>query len=438
MHLINHPVDCPICDQAGECGLQDQYMKYGLYDSEVEIADKVNKAKVQIIGPHVVLDQERCVLCSRCVRFTYEVTGTRELGIFNRGDRAEIGIVPGRELDNNYSLNTVDICPVGALTSRDFRFKQRVWLLRSTPSVCPGCATGCNVHLDHNAGRVWRLRPRRNDEVNKEWMCDLGRMTYKTLRAEDRLTGPLGREAGQAVPIDAQAARRRLAELVRPGEVALAVASPHQSLEELFVFRRLAARVAEGTQVVGGLAGTDTGEADDLLLSADRTPDRGGLAWLDMPELPAAELASKIADARGKTVLVYGSDPAADPGVEKALAGGARVVYLGTRENATSRAAELVLPTCAWAEKNGLFVNGQGRIQAFRRAVAPPDGVDDDVELLSDLLRAAGEADASLELADWRRQLAAELGLAGVDLNRLPPEGLVPETAGAAAGGERR
>ena len=166
MHLINHPVDCPICDQAGECGLQDQYMDFGLYESKVEMAAKVNKRKVKVIGPQVILDQERCVLCSRCVRFCQEVTGTGELGIFNRGDRAELDVAPGVELDNNYSLNTVDICPVGALTSRDFRFAKRVWMLKSARGVCPGCATGCNVRIDHEGGRVFRLKPLRNPQVN--------------------------------------------------------------------------------------------------------------------------------------------------------------------------------------------------------------------------------------------------------------------------------
>ena len=156
MHLINHPVDCPICDQAGECGLQNQYMEYGLYDAKVQMAEKVNKAKAKVIGPHVILDQERCVLCSRCVRFCNDVTGTGEMGIFNRGDRAEIDTAPGVQLDNNYSMNTVDICPVGALTSRDFRFQKRVWMLKAAEGVCPGCATGCNVRIDHEGGRIYR------------------------------------------------------------------------------------------------------------------------------------------------------------------------------------------------------------------------------------------------------------------------------------------
>jgi NADH-quinone oxidoreductase subunit G len=197
------------------------------------------------------------------------------------------------------------------------------------------------------------------------------------------------------------------------------------------------ARLADGATPVGGLAGADTGEGDDLLLSADRTPNRRALEWLGLAELPGEELAARVAAAAGKTVLIYGGDPAADPAVAKALAGGSRVVYLGTHANATSRAAALVVPTCTWAEKDGLFVNRDGRLQAFRRAVSPPEGAEEDAWLLVDLLRAAGETDAPREVRDWRRILADDLGLDGIDLARLPDTGVVVAPTTAAAGGER-
>jgi len=176
-HLINHPLDCPICDQAGECGLQDQYMKFGQYDSEMGQA-KVKKKKVVDLGEKIVLDSERCILCSRCVRFTEEVSKTNELGIFNRGDHSEIGTYAGRPLNNPYAVNTVDICPVGALTSKDFRFRQRVWFLKDKPSVCTGCSTGCNVDVYYNQEGMWRVKPR-HSQVNGYWMCDHGREIYK-------------------------------------------------------------------------------------------------------------------------------------------------------------------------------------------------------------------------------------------------------------------
>ncbi len=185
-HLINHPLDCPVCDQAGECGLQEQYMEFGQYNSEMA-EKKQKKNKVVDLGPTVVLDSERCILCSRCVRFTDEVSKTHELGIFNRGDHAEIGTHAGKELNNKYSLNTVDICPVGALTSKDFRFRQRVWYLKDSETVCNGCSTGCNVKVFFNKEGVFRVKPKHNESVNGHWMCDDGRDIYKFINKENRL-----------------------------------------------------------------------------------------------------------------------------------------------------------------------------------------------------------------------------------------------------------
>jgi NADH-quinone oxidoreductase subunit G len=186
-HLINHPLDCPICDQAGECELQNQYMKFGGgYDSEMA-ERKVKKKKVVDLGKEVVLDSERCVLCSRCVRFTDEVTETHELGIFNRGDNSEIGTFKGKPLDNDYSVNTVDICPVGALTSKDFRFHQRVWYLKNKKTICTGCSTGCNVKAYYNEEGYFRYKPVFAEDVNGYWMCDEGRKVYKSTNKENRL-----------------------------------------------------------------------------------------------------------------------------------------------------------------------------------------------------------------------------------------------------------
>ncbi len=438
MHLINHPVDCPICDQAGECGLQDQYMVYGLYDSKVAKTDKVLKAKAEVIGPHVILDKERCVLCTRCTRFCDEVTGTRELGIFNRGDRAEIGVAPGKELNNNYSLNTVDICPVGALTSRDFRFQQRVWLLRSTPSICPGCATGCTVRLDHAAGRVYRLKPRRNEEVNGPWMCDLGRMEYKKIHAEKRLVNPLIRQDGQLVAVTWQEAWPRLTALLSAGSLKLAVTSPHQTLEELTLLRILVAELAGAADLLGGIAETDIKQGDNLLLSADRSPNRRGLAWLGLPMVTAAELRERIAAASG-TILIYGGDPAAaDPELARALGTSRRLVYLGTHHNATTEAAALVLPLSMWAEKDGLFANKQGRVQRFQRAVARPGDVREDWRLLADLLSELTTSRAPTSLTAVRQTVAHELNLPAVaDLNDLPTAGWVLDLATRTPAGGR-
>jgi NADH-quinone oxidoreductase subunit G len=427
MHLINHPVDCPICDQAGECGLQDQYMDYGLYESQVERKEKVLKRKAKVIGTYVILDQERCVLCSRCVRFCEEVTGTAELGIFNRGDRAEIDVAPGVELNNNYSLNTVDICPVGALTSRDFRFQKRVWLLKSTSGICPGCATGCNVRLDYEGERVYRLRPRPNDEVNGPWMCDKGRMTYKRLQRESRFGEPLLRRGAELEPVRWKEALAEVAERLEPGRVGLIVVSPHQSLEELVLVQRLAGRLGLDGRVIGGLATADRGEGDAILLDGDRAPNRAALRWLGWPELSAEELAERIRLSGEGTLLFYGGDPAAEPAVATALSEREDVVYWGVEACATASAARIVLPVAMWAEKDGLYVNRRGRIQRSQRAVAPPRDAREDWRLLGELLSGLGDEEAPAGLPALRRLVARELGIeAEIDLNLLPELGYVP------------
>jgi len=432
LHLINHPVDCPICDQAGECGLQNQYMSYGLYDSKVPQGDKVLKAKAEVIGPHVILDKERCVLCSRCVRFCDSVTGTGELGIFNRGDRAEIGIAPGKELNNPYSLNTVDICPVGALTSRDFRFKKRVWLLKSTNSICSGCATGCNVRVDHEGDRIYRLKPRYNSEVNGHWMCDQGRMTYRGVHSEKRLGRPQARRDGALVDVSWDEVHETLA--AQPdGGPGLWITSPHQTLEEIGLFAALAGDAPRS----GGIVTSGRGASDDLLIDADRTPNRTGLTWFGFDQHDAAGLSALLHRSKG-AVVVYGGDPAAEMEGFAAALGGRPLIYFGTHFQTTAELASLVIPMSTWAEKDGLFANRQGRVQAFRRAVARPDGAREDWRVLADWLGALGGSGIPTGLPDLRRWLVDRAShLDGLDLNALPAAGALSGAATAGAGGER-
>ena len=195
--LLNHPLDCPVCDQSGECELQNYYMSHGRYDPRFN-ENKTKRQKARPIGPYVILDQERCILCTRCVRFTDEISKTAEIGVIDRGHRSEIDIFPGIELNNRYSGNVVDICPVGALTDRDFRFQCRVWFLGRTPSVCPGCSRGCNIEIHYNERfnpryhdkRVHRLKPRYNRDVNGFWMCDEGRLSFHDKFTNRVTTGP--------------------------------------------------------------------------------------------------------------------------------------------------------------------------------------------------------------------------------------------------------
>src|SRR5690606_8368267 len=202
--LINHPLDCPICDQAGECYLQDYSFGYGRQDSRAT-SPRRKGIKRHPIGPRVIFDQERCILCRRCVRFTKEITKTNELRVFGIGDRSRIGTTAERPLDNDYSINTADICPVGALLSRDFHHKRRVWFLQEFESICPSCSNGCNIKLGIYRNEIQRLLPRRNDDVNDTWMCDHGRLNYGFVHDATRVRVPLVRGVKQPGPAVAPA-----------------------------------------------------------------------------------------------------------------------------------------------------------------------------------------------------------------------------------------
>src|SRR5262245_15327207 len=236
--LLNHPIDCPICDQAGECRLQEYYMGHGLYDSRRNV-DKVHKPKVVDLGPLVVLDAERCVLCTRCVRFCEEVAGVEELYVKERGHESEIVTFPGHQLENPYSGNVVDICPVGALLNREFRFRSRVWWLKQADNVCSSCARGCNIRVDHHWNKVQRLAPRPNPDVNRWWMCDRGRMDFHWYNEERQSEARLGgRDASTRDALDALCERLKSAD----HDVAVLL-SPKLANEDLLVLRHLFAEV---------------------------------------------------------------------------------------------------------------------------------------------------------------------------------------------------
>jgi len=209
--LINHPIDCPVCDQAGECKLQDYYMDYDEQPSRFSLGKKNKKGKAIDIGSGVLLDQERCIVCGRCTRFFDEITKTSELAIFQRGDQCQIGHWPDRPVDNKYATNVVDICPVGALTEKEFRFRMRVWYLHRTPSVCGGCERGCSIDIYQNRGRIYRFKPRQNPDVNSYWMCDEGRHSFPSLQSESRLTTPLYQDKDRMVAETWSEALRRAA-----------------------------------------------------------------------------------------------------------------------------------------------------------------------------------------------------------------------------------
>ncbi len=409
--LINHPVDCPVCDQAGECRLQDYYMVYGLHTSEIPLEMKVRKRKVVDLGPMVVLDQERCVLCSRCIRFFEHVTGTGEMQFFGRGDHVAIGTFDDRPLDNPYSGNVVDICPVGALTSRDFRFKCRVWFLHSTDSVCAGCSTGCNVRLDHRDGTIFRLLPRRNVEVNQSWLCDEGRLSFHALRGGERVVRPMikGRDGIQA-PVTWEDAVRsidaRLKEVRETGGAGsiLGFASPSATNEALFLFKRYLGDELGATQFDFRVDSEDKNVAepeDQVLRRRDKHPNSMGAMKLGLMSAGLGGIEGAIKAAReGRIkagIVIYFSPLVRRPGDEQAER---RVVELidrleysavfATHKAEWHAAASVVLPVAAWSEEEGTFTNFHGRVQFAGKAIEPGGDALPLWEVFAMLLHAAG------------------------------------------------
>ena len=400
--LINHPLDCPICDQAGECKLQEQSTGYGRgYSRFVE--QKNVKPKRTQLGPRVTLDDERCILCSRCIRFSKEIAKDDVLGFIDRGSYSTLTCFPGKQLSNNYSLNTVDICPVGALTSTDFRFKMRVWFLKQTNSIDVETSVGANTVVWSREGQIYRITPRRNDEVNDTWMPDSGRELFKSLKSADRLTAIKVNGADSALEIAINAA----AQLCKDGGVAV-VGSGRSSVEEQFLTKKLAAtlRATAATHLV-----SRTGQGDKLLISADRNPNvRGALVTGLIAALPTQKLTSLAAsiDAGKVKVVVAINEDLAAAGLTAAQLAKVSVIYLGTHANATSAAARVVLPTLTVFEKNGTFINQQFRLQKFAKAVPGPQGATDDLVVLAKLANLSASDIASV----WKL-LAAEVPALG-------------------------
>lgn len=373
--LINHPIDCPICDQSGECKLQDYYMLYQNTPSRRR-DPPVRKHKREQIGPRVVYDAERCIVCTRCVRFMDEVVGDSQLGIFNRGDHTVIGCSPGQELDSQYSLNTVDICPVGALTSSQFRFKQRVWNLNRSDGICPGCARGCNVHVDHRAGQVYRFVPRDNDFVNASWMCDDGRLTYEWAN-EGRINHALMRQNGDLVEARGSDALDEAEDLLAPVADARsglgAAISLQATCEEAYVFGRVVKEVL-GAQTVAIMAYGDW-EGDNILRVSDRNPNRKGvmrvLQDLGIEPVSVQTLAEQVKSGDIKALLTVGHE---GEGVEELAAVGEKLevfVHIGHARSPLTHAAQVALPGLAWVQVDGTWINVDGHAQRLRPAFAP-------------------------------------------------------------------
>jgi len=420
--LVNHPLDCPICDQAGECKLQEQSAGYGRGYSRY-IEQKNVKPKRTLLGPRVMLDDERCILCSRCIRFCKEIAKDDVLGFTDRGSYTTLTCYPGRRLKNNYSLNTVDICPVGALTSTDFRFKMRVWFLKQTASIDTESSVGANTRVWSREGTVYRITPRQNDGVNDTWMPDSGRVLYKAIRGEGRLESVRVNGTESALDFAVKAA----AELLTKGGAAV-VGSGRRSVEEQFLTRRLAAALKARAWLVSRV-----GEGDGLLISADRNPNvRGALVTGLIDALPSGGLDSlgALIDSGGVTSVVSVGEDLAAAGLSASQLAKVSVVYLGTDANATSAAAKVVVPTLTVFEKHGTFINQQFRIQRFARAVPGVAGATDDLVVLARLVGAVGGPILGADVGTLWSAIAAEVpALATMSYSSIPDTGLLIDGA---------
>ena len=391
--LINHPLDCPICDQAGECRLQEQSVQHGRGISRF-VDMKVKKPKNVDIGPRIRLDDERCIMCSRCVRFMDEVASDPVLGFTQRGTHTTLTVHPGRLLDSNYSLNTVDICPVGALTSNDFRFQMRVWFLKETPTIDVNCGTGSNITLWARGNKLHRITPRLNDEVNSAWMPDSHRLNFHYIDSAARLTEPLTRsEAVSPTVFQPTRWRTAITEAAArikstPAAQTAIIASARMTNEELFLTRTLAAEI--GTSHLSLVP--RSGEADLLLVAADRNPNTTGAKLIlgtDDPYAGLAAIRDGVRDGSIKSLIVLGEDLITDAGfTEQDLKGLDFLVQTSVLANPTAEHAHIVLPAASFAEKRGSMVNLSGRLQRLNRAIELPGQAHDDWEILRDLVLA--------------------------------------------------
>ncbi|MHC4931844.1 MAG: NADH-quinone oxidoreductase subunit G [Planctomycetota bacterium] len=352
--LINHPLDCTICDQAGECKLQDYAVEHGSGLTRFEF-EKAKKPKNVSWGEKIVFDAERCILCTRCVRFLDEVAGTDEVSIDLRGEKSNLIVKGDGKLTSPYQMNIIDICPVGALTSRDFRFKSRLWFMRFTDTVCTTCARGCNVVLGSRGERVLRMVPRANPAVNDHWMCDHGRLHYAFVNDSDRLAAP--QIDGQGAPY--ASALSRAAELVNEGQESglLAVASPFMTNEELFAFKALLDKLAVSDRYFL----LPTGDGDDLLIHPEKCPNARGARLAGFEEAPLEWPAGR----EWGTLLYFAPREGADlPGEVVERAKRTIVFSLRAREG-----ADVCFPLTTWIEKDGTVISAGNRLQRLSKGI---------------------------------------------------------------------
>lgn len=413
--LINHPLDCPICDQAGECKLQEFSVEHGTAESRF-LERKVKKPKSVELGPRVTLDAERCILCTRCIRFMKEVANDDVLGIVDRGTFNSISTHPDRILDHNYSLNTVDICPVGALTSSDFRFKMRVWFLKESATIDTNCGTGSNITVGSRENVIYRITPRDNEAVNGCWMPDSHRLNFKYVGSPERLKEPvirpqLGEEGStwqQAINLAVEAIKRNA------GRVAI-VASGRSTNEELFLVKRLATALGAKVDIL-----PRSGVADGMLIAADRNPNTSGAKLLGVATGQFGEIVAGVKDGSITALIALGEDATKAGLSEEDLAKLDAVVATDILPNKTTAKADVLLPVSAPFEKRGSMVNLKGRLQRLNRVVTAPGSARDDWEVLRDLILGITGSNGLHSVEEVFKAMAAETpALAGLTLSRI-------------------
>jgi len=397
--LVNHPLDCPICDQAGECRLQEFATDYGRgYSRYVE--RKNVKPKRTRLGPRVTLDDERCILCSRCIRFCQEVVDDDVLGFVDRGSFSTLTCFPGKELSNNYSLNTVDLCPVGALTSTDFRFKMRVWFLKETPSICIESSAGSNILVSSREGVIHRITPRRNDFVNDSWMSDSGRELFKQVSSEKRILSP----SLNGVNCDLSESLNASISLINDKKLGV-VGSCHSTTEEQYLLNKLA-RITKAKKFLRGHFAED----DGILVSADRTPNlRGALLSGFVAKYPSESLSGISSLIRKNDVdcLLVINEDLLSSGINLEDLEGTKIIYIGTHSNPTSEIADIVLPSLTAFEKSGSFINRSFRLQTFKQAIPGPAGLLPDLNIIASIINGVqSEKNQSYDLNEIWKQLS--------------------------------
>jgi len=394
--LVNHPIDCPICDKAGECTLQRHYMDHDHRLTRVDV-HKVRKPKVKDIGQHIVLDAERCILCTRCVRFCDEVSETHELTMVKRGDHEELDVASGVRLDNAYSLNVVDICPVGALTSKDFRFQIRAWELGTTDTTCPGCATGCAVELQTKHEHAYRMVPRLDANVNGYWMCDEGRFTYKQLNHAERIHGAL--VYGRPMTMN-----HAIAECAKQldGKKTAVVFSATATCEANLALAELANALNASRFVVGN----PQGSGDDKLIDRDKNPNTRGAHEAAGPGARhEAELALEIAGGAYQAVVFVDGTGVLSDVTRQALRDLVSICF-ADRRTPISEACNVVLPATNWAETLGTFRNRQGRLRLIEPAWRPQGERRPQADVIRELLLAMHKPDTISSSSALTRKLA--------------------------------